>query len=259
VCVFWCGCASFFCSRRRSSGGSDDRTKRNARSLPPLSAQPNERRCSTQPETSSPLCCDSLLLPNTRARARERERGRQPPRFDKARLSPLSPLSPRARAGAERARSSPPQTTMSLRFRVSGAKPVREFKHIIRCLAAIGACKPYCCSRQRRPRARNPPPSAQPQLTRPTPPKKTHKPPTYRPRAAGRGGAGEGACRDHSRESACRAAPGPNNTPPTPAPPFPTKNNNNKNNSYPSAPSTPRAPPSWPSPSPPTSSPPSLP
>lgn len=28
---------------------------------------------------------------------------------------------------------------MSLRFRLSGAKPVREFKHIIRCLAAIGA------------------------------------------------------------------------------------------------------------------------
>jgi hypothetical protein len=29
---------------------------------------------------------------------------------------------------------------MSLRFRLSGAKPVREFKHIVRCLAAIGGC-----------------------------------------------------------------------------------------------------------------------
>lgn len=225
----------------------------------PLSPH-NQTNEDAQPNLKlAPLSAATRCFSPTQGRAREREREAANPRVSTKQGSLLSPPSLRERARAPRARSSPPQTTMSLRFRVSGAKPVREFKHIIRCLAAIGACKPYCCSRQRRPRARNPPPSAQPQLTRPTPPKKTHKPPTYRPRAAGRGGAGEGACRDHSRESACRAAPGPNNTPPTPAPPFPTKNNNNKNNSYPSAPSTPRAPPSWPSPSPPTSSPPSLP
>lgn len=43
-------------------------------------------------------------------------------------IGPLSKRAPRQQAPG----------AMSLRFRLSGAKPVREFKHIVRCLAAIG-------------------------------------------------------------------------------------------------------------------------